>query len=312
MKKSLLVALNSLVIALLAPGANAAPFQQREVVSIPNDLALEVTSYKGNRPTYLPVPGPGSKPSATWTTRFRRSSSSRPAVVGIESKNTALPSYKVSLQNLSSQNVTALGIVVLLIGRKNLSSMPHDKEGQPLIKAGAAYELSALSAGLTLPTPEGFRPYSPQDQEIVITTAVFEDNSYEGDAETAARFRAYTIGRKLQIARLLTLFKTASDSADLNPSAALNKLKAQASSLDTDVETSALDQLLKDFPTLGPREREFLKTGIEVALNGVKTSLLKEIQEFEKLHPRSLDAQVFQMWLRVNKERYEKWLSRLS
>jgi len=233
------------------------------------------------------------------------------AVVGIEAKDSTLPSYKVSLQNLSSQNVIALGVEVLVNGQKRLSSMPHEKEGQPLIMAGAVYELSAFGARDALLTSEGYRPDSPQGQEIVISVAVFEDNSYEGDAETAARFRALMIGRKIQIARLLPLIQTASDSTELNVSAALNRLKAQVSSLSNDVEMSVADQLLKDFPTLSPSVKERLKPGIEVALHGVKTGLLKDIQEFEKLGSQSLDAQAFQTWLRVKKERYEKWLSRL-
>jgi hypothetical protein len=69
--------------------------------------------------------------------------------------------------------------------------------------------------------------------------------------------------------------------------------------------------LLVDFPTLSADERERLKKGIEATLLSVKKDLLRELQVFVKPRSQSLDAQAFQTWLRVNKERYEKWLSRL-
>src|SRR5215510_4121214 len=231
------------------------------------------------------------------------------AVVGIEPKNSTLPSYKVSLQNLYGQSVMALGVEVLVNGQKRLISMPQGKEGKPLIAPGAVYELSASGAKDALLTSEGYRPNSPQGQEIVISAAMFEDNSYQGDAKTAANFRAFMIGRKIQVARLLTLMQTGAYPTEFDVSAAVNRLKTQVSSLSDDVETSVVDRLLADFPTLSADVKDDLKNGIGVSLHMVKTDLLRDLQQFEKQGSQSLDAQAFQTWLRVNKEKYEKWLS---
>ena len=233
------------------------------------------------------------------------------AVVGIDSKKTTLPYYKVSLQNLSGQNVMALGVEVLVNGEKRGISMRQGKEGRPLIAPGAVYELSASGATDALLTSEGYRPYSHPIQGIVITAAMFEDNSFEGDAKTAALFRGFMIGRKIQLARLLPLMQTGADPTELDVSAAANRLQAQISSLGDDVETSVVDRLQEDFPTLSADERERLKKGIEAGLLGVKKDLLRDLQKFVNPRSQSLDAQAFQAWLSVNKEKYEKWLSRL-
>jgi hypothetical protein len=233
------------------------------------------------------------------------------AVVGIDPKKSTLPSYKVSVQNLSGQNVMALGVEVLVNGQKRGTSMPQGKEGRPLIAPGAVYELSASGATDALLTPEGYQPYSHPIQGIVITAAMFEDNSYEGDAKTAALFRAFMIGRKIQVASLLPLIRASADPTESDVSAVANWLNTQISSLSIDVETSLVDRLLVDFPTLRADERERLKKGIEATLRSVKNDLLRELQVFVKPRSQSLDAQAFKAWLRVNKEKYENWLSRL-
>jgi hypothetical protein len=95
------------------------------------------------------------------------------AVVGIDPKKSTLPSYKVSVQNLSRQNVMALGVEALVNGQKRGISMPQGKEGRPLIAPGAVYELGARGATDALLTPEGYQPYTHPIQGIVITAAMF-------------------------------------------------------------------------------------------------------------------------------------------
>jgi hypothetical protein len=399
MKNPLLIVLATMILAWLNSSADATPSQQQQQTeSAGAGLALEVTYYQDRPPTYQPVIGHDSKPTATWYGFFRRVPSWIPpagslpvsavnirtrlegdavriavsvflgerfeeekpvsthlihenekitvseltrfgvepfevkvvrvthsltiyprvtsqagsiAVVGIEPKDTALPSYKVSLQNLYNKSVMALGVEVLVNGQKRLISMRQGKEGAALIAPGAVYELSASGAKDALLTSEGYQPNSPQAQEIVISAAMFEDNSYQGDAKTAAHFRAFMIGRKIQVARLLPLMQTGAGPTEFDVSAAVNRLKTQVSSLSDNVETSVVDRLLEDFPTLSAEVKEDLKNGIEVSLLTVKTDLLRDLKQFEKPGSQPLDAQAFQTWLRANKEKYEKWLSRM-
>jgi hypothetical protein len=233
-------------------------------------------------------------------------------VVGVKANDTTFPSYTVTVRNLSSQNVAALEINLLVNGQNRGGSLPRRRNGKPLIETGATQEIFVLGAKIAQETPGGYVPDSPPNQEILISTAVFEDGSYEGEAETAARFKGFESGSKIQVPRLIALLQEAVNSTDQSVVAQLEKLKAQAAALSTHVETTALNDLQKDFPALTREAKASLKTSIEVALAGEKFEFLKRIQEFEKTGAQSSDANAFRAWLSASKESYEKWLSQLQ
>lgn len=240
-----------------------------------------------------------------------RSDAESIAVIGAEANSSTLPSYKVSLQNLSGKDVIALEVEVFVNKRKRMSSMPQGNEGQPLIAAGASHELWVSMARDAQATPQGYEPASPPNQEVVITAAVFNDGTYEGDARAVAQYRAFMIGRKIQVERVLQLIRNALSSLELSASAGVETFKAQLSSLLVAVDISIVDELLKDFSVLTQKEKEDLKIAVEVASNGVKTDVLKEIQRFEDAGEQPSGANAFREWLNWNRERYEKWRSRL-
>ena len=230
------------------------------------------------------------------------------SVVGIELKNTTLPSYKLTLHNTSDKNVVAIGINVVAGNRRLLSSLPQGREGRSLIKARATEEINVNSAYQSQRTFEGYRPESLPDQEIVITSVVFDDGSFEGDAKMAATFTAFVTGRKIQIAKLIALMDSTSNSTDVNVPAALAELKRQAELLGTNAESPALDHLRKAFPNLS---RDELKMSVDVALQAVKFDFVQCVKEFEKRNAPSNDVQI-RAWLSGVRRGYQQWLSRLS
>lgn len=240
-----------------------------------------------------------------------RSNAESIVVIGVEANSSTLPSYKVSLQNLSGKDVLALQVEVFVNNQMRLSSMPQGREGQPLIVAGASHGLDVAIAKDARATPNGYEPETLPNQEVVITTAVFNDWTYEGDAMAAARYKAYTIGRKIQVERLLKLIQNALNSPEPSATAGMETFKAQVSSLRTDVDLSIIDKLLKEFPALAQSERANLKISVEVSSNIIKTDALKEIQKFEEDGARAPGANAYREWLSLNKERYEKLLSML-
>lgn len=107
----------------------------------------------------------------------------------------ALPSatYKLSLRNLSSKNISALQVEVFEGSRLRLSGSPHGQERLPLIPAGAVLETKVLGAKDTTMTGVGYEPASPLFQTIVVSTLVFEDGKYEKEFRQwlAATFDRY-------------------------------------------------------------------------------------------------------------------------
>ncbi len=59
----------------------------------------------------------------------------------------------------------------------------------------------------------GYVPTLPSDQQIQIKAAVFDDGTYEGDAETAAAVRRYQTGEKMELLRLILLLENALNSS---------------------------------------------------------------------------------------------------
>jgi hypothetical protein len=233
------------------------------------------------------------------------------AVSGIEAVHSTLPSYKVTLQNLSGKNVAALGVEVHVNGHRRISSMRQGDDGKAVIEAGATYKLYMAAANNAQMRGAGYTPETPPNQEIVITTVVFDDGSYEGDAETAASFRAFQVGRKIQVARLVALLQQASDSTDRNGATALESLRTQVASLDNEADAAAVNELRREFPAFNQPGKRDIKSAVEIALNGVKTDFLKEIQKYERESAESTDVSNYREWLSARKAGYEKWLSNL-
>jgi hypothetical protein len=233
------------------------------------------------------------------------------AVAGIEAVKSTLPSYKVMLQNLSNKNVVALGVEVHVNGQRQISSMPQGEDGQPVIEAGATHKLYVAAAHNMQMTQAGYTPQPPPNQEIIITTVVFDDGSYEGDADTASSFRAFQSGRKTQVARLVALLEKASEPTGESAGVPLANLKEQVASLSSEAEAAALNNLRREFPALSGQKKPDIKRSIEIALNGVKTEFLKEIEKYERESTQSMDEKAFRAWLSARKARYEKWLSNL-
>lgn len=232
-------------------------------------------------------------------------------IVNIENNRSTLPSYKLTLRNLSAKNVRALEIRIMAGGKINLVGQRRDAEDKTLIAPGSVYEIIEPGAERTRRTMDGFEPDIPPEQQIVIATAVFEDGSYEGDALPAARIIAMLRGRRIQLARLVELMQKALAAPDLNSTAALENFKAQVSSLDDEVEQSALDQLAADFPALSENEKKGFSTAFQVSMHRLRTSLLDDLKEVEKTQGLKPDSDAFRLWLAENKERYERWLARL-
>ena len=233
-------------------------------------------------------------------------------VVGIQPNKSVLPSYKVSLRNLSSKKIIALEIDVLVNGQERLSRLLHEPEGRPVVDARAVFETNVAGANNAMMTRYGYAPDSPRNQSVVITSVVFEDGTYEGETRPAAQFMAFTVGRKIRLMQVADLFQRSIEVADVTTRGELERLKAEVSSLKDDVNVSVVDEMLKDFVDSDQDARPRLKQSIETTLHAVKKSVLDEIEAFEREHKAQFDAKAYRAWLTATAQRYRQWLSRLG
>ena len=231
-------------------------------------------------------------------------------LVTIQPSLSTLPSYRVTLRNLSGKNVSAIGLKVTQGDRTLLSGMPQGKEGAPLIFGGGVAEITAPGATRATATPGGYDPVAPPNQNIEITMAVFEDGSFEGDVESAAGFRGFVKGRKIQLRRLIDVFQAVLQDDSANPLTAMEMLRSKVNALGTEADPLAVQELVNEFSGLAERPKRGLTSAIEAAMSGIRRDALQDIAQVRLRNP-NLDAGAFRYWLVASKQRYEAWLARL-
>lgn len=226
-------------------------------------------------------------------------------------KETTLPSYRIILHNRSNKNIVGLGVDVVAGGKIQLTSKPHGIDGQPLIGADKEYWLTVAAPNRAEPTSDGYVPTSPLDQQIEIKACVFDDGTFEGDAETAAAVRGYRAGEKMVLSSLIPLLEGALNSSDANLLEGLRKLESQVTSVRTDADAQMVHTLTSEFPQQSNSTSREIKATMEFTATTIKSNLLKEIHTLETDEAQSLNADLYRTWLTKTNERYQKWLSRL-
>lgn len=231
-------------------------------------------------------------------------------LVTIQGNLSTLPSYRLAVRNLSSKNVVALMIRVLQDNRTQISSMPQGKEGSPLILAGGVSEFNEQAETRASAVPGGYKPVTLTNQTIEISTAVFEDGSFEGEIEPAITFRSFVKGRKIELGRMVGVFDKALQDDPSDPSTALDRLSNDLAALEVVAWPSVVHEVLNEFPSLTKTSEERLKNAIEIAMIGIRKEAPEEIQRFRR-GTLNLDSNSFHAWLLASRQRYADWLARL-
>jgi hypothetical protein len=231
-------------------------------------------------------------------------------VVNVEAVRANFPSFKVTLRNLSYKDIIFLEVETFKAGVLVTSHWPRGEQDRPLVKAGETFEESVMAGSIGLKETDGYTPSSPQRVEVV--TAVFNDKSYEGRKESAAKFVAGQRARKIQITRALVLLQEAAEAQGTGERAALGNLKKQVYALDRNTPQSTIDEILAEFPGLpAPQVNKALKAFIEIGLDQVRKELLKDIGEYAQTLERDSASKPFSDWLGDLRQKYEAWSSRL-
>jgi hypothetical protein len=226
-------------------------------------------------------------------------------------KETTLPSFRIILRNQSNKNIVGLGVDVVAEGKVQLTSKPHGIEGHPLIPAGKEYWLTVAAPNRAKSTSGGYEPTVPLGMEIQIKAAVFDDGTYEGEAETAIAVRGYRAGEKMELVKVISLLGSALNSPNTNVIEGLRNLESQVSSVGSDADVQMVQTLTSEFPEAGSSVSRTIKQTMEFSATTIKSNLLKEIQKLQNEDAPGLNADFYRTSLSKTKERYEKWLARL-
>lgn len=210
-------------------------------------------------------------------------------------------SAKLSLRNLSSKRVAAVEYSETREGRVVWTRFAADPEGRMLIEPGGVYSYGISQVRRGHVSPEGFYiPHAPEN--IYVAGAAFEDGTFEGSPEPAARLAAMNEGARRQIPRVLALLGKAPSGPD-----AARRLKGQVAALDYEPDARAVDLIFKSHRGLEPSYREMIKASVEVSMHTVRKELLDALEALE----REPDPAKLRDWVKATREKYEAWLGRL-
>jgi len=221
-----------------------------------------------------------------------------------------LPAYKITLFNQSTRNIVALAADVVTGDKVELGGRPREPEGQPLALAGKSYDLLMPAPIRAREAPGGFEPATLSGTQVVISAVVFDDGTYEGDAESAFAVTAFRAGEKMEIPRLLPALDSALNSQLTDVDASLLRLRMELASVSSDADPNLVQSLAAKFPQLGT---ERFKHALEVSATMTKANLIKDIRalEVEAYRTHSLSPNALHDFLTARKEKYARWLARL-
>jgi hypothetical protein len=231
-------------------------------------------------------------------------------VKAVEPFDSTFPMFKLTLRNNSSKNISALFVEMFADGRLRNSAMPHNPQGVPLIAAGETYELKRQLNNDARQSGGGFAPETAPNQALVIKAVVFQDGTYEGDAKSAAQYRALALGDRAQLAQLVARYNRALQSTESDVALVLESLREQVNTLGTEADPLAVDKLSSDFSAVV--DRAFITSLVEVSMFELKKGVLKAIDEFKQKQASANDKEALHVWLITNRDRYQRWHDNLK
>ena len=229
--------------------------------------------------------------------------------VGIQPGAAMTPSFRIAVRNLSSRNLRAIYVRVLKGGDPQRSLMPQGIEGAPLMPLGNAYEFSAPVATRAVQTATGFTQVILPSQVIEVSTAIFVDGSFEGDAEPALNYSATLRGNKIQLARVIELFQRTRD-AQADPATKVEALKSSIAKLSTEADPALAQEIIGEFGQPVKTAPADLKRTIEIGMRAILSQAMNAVQQFQLRNPQP-DPNDLGRFLALYQQRYEAWLSRL-
>ena len=231
--------------------------------------------------------------------------------IGIQPTVSLMPAYRIAVRNLSNKNVRALMVHVLKGGEPQLTFLPQGKEGAPLIVIANAFEFDARVATRATVTPTGITQVTLPGQVIEVSTAIFEDGSFEGDAEPALIYAATLRGERIQLARVIDLLEKTADDSRSDPATKIETLKTTIAMLSLEADPTTAQEVIAEFGQPVRKSPEEIKSAVEIGMKTILGHALNMTQQFQLRNPKPDPADV-NRWLGNLQQRYENWLRRLG
>jgi hypothetical protein len=229
-------------------------------------------------------------------------------VVSIETANSALPGYILTLRNTSARDIKAFAFHLNAAGKEILQGQLQNPDGLSFIRAGDFVKTEPIGPRSGAMTPAGYQPATPQNPDLLISTAVFADNTFEGNESEAAMIVGRDQGRKAQIERVLPLLREAAKTENRNLIDTLAWLRPKVAALPDNVSEPVLAKMYNDF---AKTKRTLITSSTEAGAHLIKLEVLNEIAVFQERLSRLIGERDFAKWIGAMIDKYEAWLAKL-
>lgn len=214
-------------------------------------------------------------------------------------------SFRLTLKNVSTKKIMALDFFMPSAdGNGGSGEQSYGAQGHPVMLPGdVSVHFIGVGSSERM-TAEGWVPDVQLQRTLIIRTVVFDDGTYDGEAEPAAEMEARHRGQDIQRERIIPLLQSAMDTEDKDAVTTVNDLKEQAYALGITADTSLVEELIARYPSLNEKSR-MLTQNVEAGLRNGKLEFLRFIKEFEDARKQGPAHADFQAWLKKTKANYE-------
>jgi hypothetical protein len=225
-------------------------------------------------------------------------------IVGVQPGGMSLPSYQLTLRNVSAKNISALMISVTMDGSNDGGAFLEGDDGKPLIQPGALYVADRLLVTKPENRAGNFSPATPMSVVIVVSSLTFEDGQYEGNPGSAQLYQAKVLGRKTFIRAFLKFADQQLKDADNERTEAFLAFKENLLKLEFDFDENDVKTAIALIPHKS--DPKFLADG---TIRFLRRQVVGDIDELLAL-PSDKRPNLKQ-WLPLVRNRYAEWLARL-
>lgn len=214
------------------------------------------------------------------------------------------PVYMVTVRNLSHKHIKSLRWYGLEDGRKSGGS---GISGERVVSAGGLFEIRQHFGFTEERAKTDSAESEPvQTREIVIAAILFDDGTFEGEADEAAEMAAHMAGQDLQLKRVQRLLRPLTATQKNRQARALKKLKRDVTSLSEEVNPKFTLELLSRFAAASEDMRNRrIREEVANGLRFVKNELLREIEKFGYQSENSPKDADFETWLNQQIENFK-------
>ena len=238
------------------------------------------------------VPPPPSLENRTLSVEFAK----------IESEGLPLPAYRATFRNLSAKKLAALKLLAYRGGRGPGTMLFQGEDGRPLIESNEMVS-RRISIDLAEKIGESYTPGAPAANLIIISSAVFTDGTFEGDAEPACSYEKLVFGRKAWLKSALKIIDEHLSQPE-DPQGA-QQLKEKIRALRyarTGVESVMRSAVAAQCPSP--------TAFAESTFSALNLQLISDLDTLTKTRPKPLVT--FGAWLESTRQRYRQWLNNLN